>query len=169
MWLLGRLSDGVKLTQTAALPRTLVREAVDRYPDWWDRELFGQPQREADVYPLEVLHTIVKELKLARPRRGILKLGPRGRALYADPPALLWAIASTIAVEGGSTELDLALADLLSGKAEDFDFRLLHLLGPFYGIVGGRFRREAEVTQGGLTLAATILRARAYGPRHSFA
>lgn len=169
LWLLGRLADGVKLTQTGALPRALVREAVDRYPDWWDGELFGQPHREADVYPLEVLHTIVDELKLARPRRSILKLGPRGRALRADPAGLLWTIASTIAMEGGSTQLDLALADLLSGEAEGFDFRLLHLLGPFYGIIGGRFRRESEVTPGGRTLAATILRARAYGPRHSFA
>jgi hypothetical protein len=144
-----------------------VREAVERYADWWDSDLFGPPQREAEVYPLEVLHTIVDELKLARRQRGVLKLSPRGRSLHADPPALLSAIASTVAAQGGSTDLDRALADLLRGK-DGFDFRLVHLLGPFYGIIGGRFRMQSEVTQGGLTLAAAILRARAYGPRHTF-
>ncbi len=169
LWLLGLLADGVKLTQTGALPRSLVRAAVDRYPDWWDNGLFGPPHREAEIYPLEVLHTLVDELKLARPKRGVLKLGPHGRSLRADPAALLSTIASTIATTGGSTQLDLALADLLSGDEQDIDFRLLHLLGPFCGIIGGRFRREVEVTPGGRTLAAAILRARAYGPRHSFA
>lgn len=131
LWLLGLLEDGVKLTQTGALPRALVREAVERYPDWWDSELFGPPHREAEIYPLEVLHTLVDELKLARPRRGILKLGPRGRALRADPSALLATIASTIAAGGASRQLDLALAELLARDEQEVDFRLLHLLGPF--------------------------------------
>jgi hypothetical protein len=168
LWLLGRLADGVKLTQTGALPRAVVRDAIKRYPDWWDSDLFGPPPREADVYQLDVLHALVDELKLARPRRGILKLGPRGRSLRADPSALLSTIASTIATTGGSAQLDLALADLLRSDEHDLDFPLLHLLGPFYGIIGGRFRREAEATSGGRTFAAAILRARAYGPRHSF-
>jgi hypothetical protein len=168
LWLLGRLADGVKLTQTGALPRSLVRAAVDRYPDWWDTELFGPPYREAEVYPLEVLHTLVDELKLARPRRGRLKLGPRGRALRTDPPELLSTIASTIASVGASAEFDLVLAHLLTSDERAVDFRLLHLLGPFQGVIGGRFRREGRVTVGGRTLAAAILRARAYGPRHSF-
>ena len=47
LWLLGRLVDGVRLTQTGALPRALVREGVERYPDWWDAELLGSPHREA--------------------------------------------------------------------------------------------------------------------------
>ncbi len=47
LWLLGLLAGGVKLTQTGALPRALVRETVERYPDWWDTELFGPPYREA--------------------------------------------------------------------------------------------------------------------------
>jgi hypothetical protein len=168
LWLLERLADGVKLTQTGALPRSLVRDAVDRYPDWWDVDLFGPPHRAAEVYSLDVLHTIVNELNLAYTRRGVLKVGPRGRSLQADPPMLLSVVASAIASLGGSVDLDLALADLLSEENVEPDFRLLHLLGPFYGIIGGRFRREVEVTPGGRTLAAAILRARAYGPRHSF-
>ncbi len=149
LWLLGLLEDGVKLTQAGALPRALVREAVERYPDWWDSELVGPPHREAESYPLEVLHTLVDELKLARPRRGILKLGPRGRALHADPSALLATIASTIASGGASRQLDLALAELLARDEQEVDFRLLHLLGPFRGVIGGRFRKDAQVTAGG--------------------
>lgn len=168
LWLLGLLADGVKLTQTGALPCSLGRAAVDRYPDWWDTELFGPPYREAEVYPLEVLHTLVDELKLARPRRGVLKLGPLGRALRTDPSALLLTIASAIAAVGAPAEFDLALAQLLAGDEQVVDFRLLHLLGPFQGVIGGRFRQEVQVTVAGRTLAAAILRARAYGPRHSF-
>jgi hypothetical protein len=169
-WLLGRLAEGVKLTQTGALSRALVREAVERYPDWWDKELFGPPHRAADVYPLEVLHTFVQELRLARPRKGMLGLGPRGRTLRSDPAALLTTVASTVASAGASPQLDLALVDLLlSDDAGEIDFRLVHLLAPFYGIVGGRFRKEAHVTAGGRTLAAAILHELAYGPRHSFA
>jgi hypothetical protein len=170
-WLLGRLAEGVKLTQTGALSRALVREAVERYPDWWDSELFGPPHREADVYPLEVLHTFIEELRLARPRKGVLTLRPRGRTLRLNPAALLTTVASTIASAGASSQLALALADLLSSEdvGEEVDFRLVHLLGPFYGIVGGRFRKEAHVTAGGRTLAAAILHELAYGPRHSFA
>jgi hypothetical protein len=168
LWLLGLLADGVKLTQTGALPRSLVRATVDRYPDWWDTELFGPPYREAEVYPLEVLHTLVDELKLARPRRGVLKLSPRGRALRTDPSELLSTIASTIASVGASAEFDLVLAELVTSSEREIDFRLLHLLGPFQGVIGGRFRQEGQVTVGGRTLAAAILRARACGPRHSF-
>jgi hypothetical protein len=167
LWLLGLLADGVTLTQTGALPRSLVRAAVDRYPDWWHTEL-GPPHREAEVYPFEVLHILVDEFKLARPRRGVLKLGPRGRALRTDPSELLSMIASTIASVGESTEFDLALARLVTGDERDVDLRLLHLLAPFQGVTGGGLLEEGQVTVGGRTLASAILRARAYGPRHSF-
>lgn len=168
LWLLGRLENGVKLTQTGALPRALVREAVERYPDWWDTEVVGPPYREAEIYPLEVLHTIIDELKLARRRSGILKLAPHGRALRADPLALLSVIASMIAGVGGSRQLDLALAHLVVGEEPSIGLPLLHLLGPFQGVVGNWFREPPRVTAGGRTLAAAILHARAYGPRHSF-
>lgn len=169
-WLLGRLAEGVRLTQTGALPRALVREAVVRYRDWWDTETVGLPYREAEIYPLEVLHTVIDELKLARHRRGILNLTPRGRALRDDPAALLSTIASTIAGAGASRELDFSLARLLlSEEPATIEFAILPLLGPFQGIVGGRFREPARLTAGGRTLAAAILRARAYGPRHGFA
>ncbi len=169
LWLLGRLADGVKLTQTGALPRALVREAVERYPDWWHTEVVGPPYREAEIYPLEVLHTIVDDLKLARRRSGILKLSPRGRELRVDPSALLSAIASMIAGVGGSRQLDLVLASLVAGGESSVGFPELHLLSPFRGVVGNWLPDAPRLTAAGRTLAVAILRERAYGPRHSFA
>jgi hypothetical protein len=49
LWLLERADGGVALTQTGALNRALVREAVERWPAWWDTELFGPPNREDKV------------------------------------------------------------------------------------------------------------------------
>jgi hypothetical protein len=65
--------------------------------------------------------------------------------------------ASTIASVGASAEFDLVLAQLLASDERGLDFRLLHLLGPFQGVIGGRFRQEGHVTAGGRTLAAAIL------------
>jgi hypothetical protein len=168
LWLLGRLTDGLKLTQTGALPRVLVREANKRYPDWWDTDLFGPPHREAEVYALEVLHAIVDQLKLARPRHGVLKLSPRGRVLHTDPSALLATIASMIAAVGVPPQLDLALVHAALGRDPVVDIPILRLLRPFRGVAGKTFREPAPVTAGGQTLAAAILNARAFGPRHSF-
>ena len=41
-----------------------------------------------------------------------------GRSLRADPPALLSTIAAAIAVGGGSTQLDLALAEAGLGRRD---------------------------------------------------
>ncbi len=46
LWLLEQLAAGVKLTQTGALPRVLVRAAVERYPDWWDTANVGPPTKK---------------------------------------------------------------------------------------------------------------------------
>lgn len=40
--------SGTALTQTHALTRALVRAAAERWPGWWDAELFGPPHREAE-------------------------------------------------------------------------------------------------------------------------
>ncbi|MGP0035099.1 MAG: hypothetical protein ACLP4R_11080 [Solirubrobacteraceae bacterium] len=45
-WLLETASDGgIPLTQTYALARVVVREAAERWPGWWNAELFGVPHR----------------------------------------------------------------------------------------------------------------------------
>jgi len=97
LWLLAQLAHGVKLTQTGALPRALVRAAVERYPDWWDTDTVGPPYQEAELYPLCLLHDLIDELKLARRQRTTLQVSPRGRTLRTDPQRLLTEITATIA------------------------------------------------------------------------
>jgi hypothetical protein len=49
-WLLEMASaDGVSLTQNYVLARVVVRELAERWPDWWNAELFGPPHREWDT------------------------------------------------------------------------------------------------------------------------
>jgi hypothetical protein len=55
-WLLDAAAEGVALTQTHALARVVVREAAERWPGWWDAELFGPPHRETDLAVLSALH-----------------------------------------------------------------------------------------------------------------
>lgn len=66
LWLLERAHDGIALTQTGALDRALVREAVERWPTWWDTGLFGPPNREDEVTPLHELHGLLRDLRLVR-------------------------------------------------------------------------------------------------------
>lgn len=163
LWLLDQLAQGVKLTQTAALPRALVHAAVERYPDWWDTATVGPPYQEAEVYPLGVLHDIVDQLKLARRQRLTLQLSPKGRALRTNPERLLNEVANAIAADIPA-ELDLGLAHLLVNHQPEIEWDLFGLLAPFNGIAI-EHRAPTAVTPGGRILAAAILNARAHGPR----
>lgn len=165
LWLLEQLANGVKLTQTGALPRGLVRAAVARYPDWWNSAV-GPPYQEADLYQLCVLHDLTDVLKLARRQRGTLQLTPKGRALRTDPPRLLREVAATLAPELPA-ELDLTLAQLvIDDQPDEIDWPLHGLLTPFRGItIEGH--TPTAITQGGRTLTNAILNARAHGPRNT--
>ncbi len=166
LWLLDQLAAGIKLTQTGALPRVLVRAAVERYPDWWDTATVGPPYQEAELYPLGLLHDLIDELKLVRQQRSTLQLTPKGRSLRADPQRLLSEVAATLAPEL-PVELDLPLARLaVDEQPDEIDWSLLGLLAPFNGIVV-EGRTPTAVTTGGRTLAATVLDARAHGPRNT--
>jgi hypothetical protein len=169
LWLLDQLVDGIKLTQTGALPRALVRTAVDRYPDWWDTDTVGPPYQEAELYPLSLLHDLIDELKLARRQRGTLHLTPHGRTLRTDPRQLLTEIAATIS-DQLPADLDTSLAHLvLNNDPDELDWSLYGLLAPFHGISGGPIRQAESLTPGGRILAAAILHARAYGARNNLA
>jgi hypothetical protein len=166
LWLLEQLAAGVKLTQTGALPRALVRAAVERYPDWWDTATAGPPHQEAELYPLAVLHELIDELRLARHQHGTLQLTARGRALRADPRRLLSEVAATLSPELPA-ELDPPLAQLVVDDQPDkIDWTLLGLLAPFNGITA-EHRTPTAVTRGGRTLAAAILDTRAHGPKNT--
>ena len=89
-WLLtAGLEGGIGLTKTHALRRSVVREAAERWPGWWNHELFGPPHREAELPVLEMTHAGVRRLRLMRRRREIIFTTARGRELLADPEALL--------------------------------------------------------------------------------
>jgi hypothetical protein len=179
LWLLGLLADAVQLTQTNALARSVVRAAVERYPDWWLTELVGPPQREADVIPLEMLHAFALAMKLARRRTRTLHLTPRGRALRNDPAQLFRLVVGELASAGDMfppSFLDVGLAMLLTQTAETTEepdslaplllvMGFNRLLSPFAGVSGSPLD-AIKLTPAGRTLAIGILRARATGPRH---
>lgn len=53
--LLERGLTGIDLTQTHALSRSVVRDAVEQWPAWHRTDLLGPPHREADIPPLTEL------------------------------------------------------------------------------------------------------------------
>lgn len=95
-WLLDAGVDGIPLTQTYALARAVVREGAERWPEWWDAELFGPPHREADVRVLEVLREGLRRLGLVRRRGRRLFSTKRGRELLEDPETLLRVLADDL-------------------------------------------------------------------------
>ena len=63
-------ADGVKLTPGGRLPRTLVRQVQQRYPNWYP---LGRPASiEEDLPPLAALHDLLREVGLLRLRKGVL-------------------------------------------------------------------------------------------------
>lgn len=122
-WLLERGEDGIALTQTGALARSLVREAVERWPHWWRSDLFGPPNRETDVAPLHRLHGLLREMRLVRRSGRRLRTTTRGRRLREQPDDLLAACAETL-LAGDTFEAavgELTAALLLSGEPADPD------------------------------------------------
>jgi hypothetical protein len=121
-WLLDRAVDGIALTQTGALNRALVREAVELRPDWWDTELFGPPYREDEIVPLGRLHELLRGLRLLRRSGRRILATPRARTLLTDPAALLDACA--IALLAGDTfdavVGELAAALMLAGERIEY-------------------------------------------------
>lgn len=110
-WLLDMGVDGIPLTQTHALARAVVREGAERWPQWWDAEVHGQPYREADVRVLEELREGLRRLGLVRRRGRRLLTTKRGRELTQDPGALLRALADDL---GGGDELTQVVADAVA-------------------------------------------------------
>ena len=88
-WLLESGVRGLGLTKTHALERATVREAAARWPRWWNHELFGPPHRETDLPVLEATHAALRQMRLLRRQRETLRTTAQGRALLADPDALL--------------------------------------------------------------------------------
>jgi hypothetical protein len=115
-WLLAAGCDGVPLTQTHALARSVLREAAEMWPGWWDAELFGAPHREADVAVLGALHEGLRRLRLVRRRGRRLVTTVRGRELAEDPAALLVVLAGDLGAGDPFTgEVAAAVVEALGG------------------------------------------------------
>ena len=99
-WLLESGVRGLGLTKTHALQRAVVREAAERWPHWWHHELFGPPHREADLPVLEATHAALRQMRLLRRQRETLRTTAQGRALLADPDALLEALHEDLCAGG---------------------------------------------------------------------
>ena len=105
-WLLEMASgEGIPLTQTNALARSVVREMAERWPDWWNAELFGAPHREWDMPLIGALHEGLKRRRLVRRRGRKLLINPRGRKLSADPIALLYELGLDLGGGDAFTEM----------------------------------------------------------------
>ncbi|MBA3408697.1 MAG: hypothetical protein H0U06_11705, partial [Solirubrobacterales bacterium] len=132
LWLLERADDGIALTQTGALNRALVREAVERWPAWWRSDLFGPPNREDEVTPMHELHGLLRRLRLVRRTGKRVVVTARGRALQGDSPALLEALARELlageSFRAGCAELAVAL--MLDGVAADYGDGLAKRIQP---------------------------------------
>jgi hypothetical protein len=99
-WLLEGGQAGLGLTKTHALQRAIVREAAERWPQWWNHDLFGPPNREAELPVLEATHAALREMRLLRRQRETLRTTAQGRALLADPDALLEALHDDLSLGG---------------------------------------------------------------------
>ncbi len=68
--LLEIIGDGVKLTPGGRLPRSVVRAMQEHRPHWYP---LGRPASiEEDLYPLAVLHDVLRDVGLLRMRHGVL-------------------------------------------------------------------------------------------------
>jgi hypothetical protein len=132
LWLLDRAADGIALTQTGALNRALVREVAERWPSWWAADLFGAPSREDDVPLLTELHDLLRRVRLLRRTGKRLTTTARGRALAADPPALLRELTRPL-IAGDTFEAacgELAVALIVVGAVVDYTPRLAEEVRP---------------------------------------
>jgi hypothetical protein len=142
-WLLESGVRGLGLTKTHALQRATVREAAERWPHWWNHELFGPPHREAELPVLEATHAALRQMRLMRRQRQTLHTTARGHALLTDPDTLLATLHEDLCLGG---DFEAAAWNLIEG--------VLHEYGPLPGeqlaqIVASLLRYEGWRESGG--------------------
>ncbi|MBD0281761.1 MAG: hypothetical protein ICV69_06155 [Thermoleophilaceae bacterium] len=122
-WLLDAAGEGIALTQTGALNLSLVRAAVERFPEWWWGGSRGPPRSEGDVASLCETHALPRRMRALRRRGRRLLLTRRGEELRGDCAALLRACAPhLIPGEGFEAAVgELAAAVLLRHETVDRD------------------------------------------------
>jgi hypothetical protein len=140
LWLLEQGNDGIGLTHTGALNRALVREVAERWPSWWEADLFSPPDREDDVTPLWELHQLLRELRLLRRKGRRVLTTRRGRELAGEPSALLEALATELLRGEGfyAACAELAVALILDGASAEYGEALAAQVQPAVAAAGWR-------------------------------
>jgi hypothetical protein len=109
-----------------------VREIAKRWPNWWDAELFGPPNRQDDLALLCELDELLHHLRFVRRTGRRIVTTARGRQLHADPAALLVALATEL-LTGESFRAacaELAVALILDGFVTDYSTALADRIHP---------------------------------------
>lgn len=127
--LLDLTADGVELTPGGRLPRAVVRQVQERYPEWYP---LGRPASvEEDLLPLAALHDLSREVGLLRLRKGIL--API-RAAGADTEVIR-RLRSWFGPVHGFTSI--LAGEALALLAADAPTRPQDLAGRLLGLLGG--------------------------------
>lgn len=141
---LGLAADGVKLTPGGRLPRALVRQVQERYPNWYP---LGRPASiEEDLPPLSALHDLLREVGLLRLRKAVLS--PTRAA--GDDTEVIRRLRSWFGPRYGyemmlTTDALAHLAAKGSCKPQDLAARLLDLLGDRWVTSQGQRLDEVRV------------------------
>jgi hypothetical protein len=164
-WLLEAGVDGIGLTKTLALRRAVVREAAERWPQWWRHELFGSPHRESDLPVLAEVHVALRRLRLMRRRRETLVTTARGRELLADPEALLKLLHDDLGGDGFEGYAWLTIEEVLDQQGPLESDPLTEIVGRLLMVEGWRDADGAPLEGWPLfgALQPVLCRAEGYG------
>jgi Plasmid pRiA4b ORF-3-like protein len=164
-WLLKGGLDGLGLTKTHALRRAVVREAAERWPQWWRHELFGPPHRESDLPVLAEVHAALRRLRLMRRQRETLLTTARGRKLLADPEALVKLLHDDLGGDGFDGDAWLLIEEVLHEHGPVESDRLRESVGRLLAIEGWRDAGGAPIEGWALVgaLQPVLCRAEGYG------
>jgi pRiA4b ORF-3-like protein len=137
-WLLEAGLDGIGLTKSHALRRAVVRDAAERWPDWWRHELFGPPHRESDLRVLAGVHAALRRLRLMRRRHETLLTTTRGRELLAEPETLLKVLHDDLGGDGFDGDAWLLIEEALHEHGPLESDRLTEIVGRLLIVEGWR-------------------------------
>lgn len=112
-WLLRHASEGIELTQSLYIARTLVVEAAERF-GWWDWD--KPPRSEVDVPQLGDVRAVATECRWVRRKGRTLAVTAAGRHVMDDTVALWTGLVGTL---GGSHAFDRTVGELVAHRLLD--------------------------------------------------
>ncbi|HEX7323264.1 MAG TPA: plasmid pRiA4b ORF-3 family protein [Mycobacterium sp.] len=133
--LLALVADGVKLTRGGRLPRAVVRAMQEHRPHWHP---LGRPAAtEDDLWPLMVLHHLLRRAGVLRPRHGVI--APTRAA--ADDLAVVRRIRSTFEPNTFPTEITELTIGVLAAHGP---LPLIELATHVYPLLGRGWQRDGQ-------------------------